>query len=76
MRSLTDPRLLDLLRVAQTVEDKIIKLQERKRSLAETTLGDGPVAGSGEARRRNAAGRLSDNDIMRLFGAPERRARR
>ena len=51
-----------------TIEQKIVALQKRKQQLADETLGDGPLGGSGEAQRRNAAGRLSDRDIMRLLG--------
>ena len=46
---------------AGTVEDKILQLQERKRAMAETALGDG-VGGL-----RAAAGRLTMQDLQFLF---------
>ena len=55
------------LAVPETVEDRILALQQRKRGLAETTLGD--VAAGDGRRRRTAAARLSERDFARLFGA-------
>lgn len=43
------------------MEDKILQLQERKRAMAETALGDG-VGGL-----RAAAGRLTMQDLQFLF---------
>ena len=58
------------LAIPETVEDQIIALQERKRSVALATLGDPLRDGDGaETRRRTAAARLDDRDFRQLFGA-------
>ena len=60
-----DVRVLRLA-VADTVEDRIIQLQEQKREVAGRILGDDARAGDSAADR--AAGRLSESDLAQLFG--------
>ena len=59
-----DVRVLRLA-VADTVEDRIMQLQEQKREVAGRILGDDARDGAAEVR---AAGRLSESDLATLFG--------
>ena len=61
-----DVRVLRLA-VADTVEDRIMQLQEQKREVAGRILGDDARAGDSAAERA-AAGRLSESDLAQLFG--------
>jgi len=45
--------------VKKTVEDRILELQEKKKAIAETALGDDPTA---------RMGRLSLRELIGLFG--------
>ena len=56
------------LATPDTVEDRVLSLQDTKRQRAEMTLGDSLVGG-GEQTRQTAAARLSDRDLRQLFGA-------
>ena len=57
------------LATPETVEDRVLSLQQTKRQRAEATLGDGLGGEGGEQTRQTAAARLSDGDLRQLLGA-------
>ena len=60
----TKPVRVLRLAVPDTVEDRILRLQESKRGRTEQTLGDAAAPGAGAAA---ANSRLSERDLRRLF---------
>ena len=58
------------LATPETVEDRVLSLQDTKRERAEVTLGDSlGGGGSGEHARQTTTARLSDRDLRQLIGA-------
>ena len=52
----------------ETIEDRVLRLQETKRAMAESAIGDELGSDASGQRRRSAAARLSDRDLRQLFG--------